>query len=159
MAYADPKYDNPVQLQQPAGAPGSRTQTLALGNGATLGADAGSLIDLSGVPAGSTLVSVQEGLTALASGGASGATAVTAEIARFTTVANDHDSCILPVAKPGVELTIINAGSHILDIYPNQTLPDTINALTAGNPLSISATKVVMLYCTLAGQWHSLLTA
>ena len=152
MSYADPTIDIPVQHKQ-GGA------VLALGSGATLGADPGSLIDFSGVPAGSTLVSTQEGLTALSGGGAAGATVVTAEIARFTTVAADHDSCILPLAVPGVELTIINAGSHILDVYPNQTSPDQINAIAAGSPFSPAAAKVVMFFCTKAGFWHTILTA
>jgi len=128
-----------------------------LASGATLGADAGSLIDFSGVPAGSELQSVQEGLTALAGGGQSGATAITASYVRFTTVAADHNSGVLPAAKPGVSLTVINAGVAILDVFPAGG--DAINALGASTAFSMAATKVALFVCTLAGQWHSTLGA
>jgi len=150
--------DTPVQFKQGG-------KALAVGNGGTLGADAGSLIDFSGVPAGSTLDSVQEGLTALAGGGVAGATPITATIARFTTVATNGDSGVLPPAVPGVQLTVINAGAASLDVYPataaegGVTGGDAINALAQGAEFSMATTKVTMFFCTKLGQWHTLTTS
>jgi hypothetical protein len=154
MAYARTDTDIPVQLQQGG-------KVLALGSGATFGADAGSLMDLSGVPATSTLVSYADALTAGTTQSQAGGLPITAEISRFTTTAHDHDCGTLPVSVPGTQLTIINAGAHILDVYPNAagTTTETINALSANAAFSMSATKVAMFYCTVAGQWHTILTA
>lgn len=63
-----------------------------------------------------------ESLTAHAGGGQGSATLVGLGMTRFTTVASDHDSAILPVATVGgLFLTVWNtdtANEKILDLYP-----------------------------------------
>ena len=162
MSYAITGQLNPVQLQQPKNTNGTVTQVLALGSGGTLGADNGATVDLSGLPATSTLVSYADALTATASGTQSTGYAITAEISRFTTVATNGDAATLPVSVPGTQLTIINANaSHSMQIFPNAggTGSEQINALGANAALSLAATKVAMFYCTVSGQWHTILTA
>lgn len=103
-------------------------------------------------------VSSADALTALASGGQPGATPITTQIARFTTVANAGDSAILPASTPGLELTVINAAAvNSMNVFP--ATGDKINALSANSAFAIAATKVVTFYCTVAGQWHTQLTA
>ena len=92
--YADPTIQAPVQHLQGG-------KVLALASGATLGADPGSLIDFSGVPAGSELQSTQEGLTAATTQTQGGGTPITASFVRFTTVANNGDAATLPPSAPG----------------------------------------------------------
>ncbi len=155
MSYADPTCQDKVQLKQGAA-------TLALGSGATLGADSGALIDLSGVPATSLLQSVQEGLTASTTQTQAAGTAITANMARFTTVANNGDAATLPVSVPGSDIVVINASAtHSMQIFPNAggTTTEQINALGANAAFSLAAAKSVTFYCTLAGQWHTILSA
>jgi hypothetical protein len=105
--------------------------------------------------------SAADALTAGTTQTQAGGLAITAAISRFTTVANNGDACTLPVSAPGMELTIINAGAHSLQVFPNAggTTTEQINALGANAALSMATTKVATLYCTVAGQWHSILTA
>ena len=152
--YADPTIQAPVQHLQGG-------KVLALASGATLGADPGSLIDFSGVPAGSELQSVQEGLTAATTQTQAAGTAITASYVRFTTVANNGDAATLPASAAGVEITVINAGAHSLQIFPNAagTTTEQINALGSNAAISVAAAKVITFFCTLVGQWHTILSA
>lgn len=45
--YSDPTYTTPFQIQQIPAGTGAKTQTVAMGSGCTLGADAGSVVDFS----------------------------------------------------------------------------------------------------------------
>ncbi len=155
LIYADPLCDTPVQHTQ-------QGAVLVIGKGGTLGADLGSLIDLSAVPATGTLESVAEGLTAGTTQSQQGGVPITAMYSRFTTVANNGDAATLPASVPGVALTIINASaSHSLQVFPNAggTTTEKINALGANAAINVAATKVISFYCTLAGQWHTILSA
>ena len=87
-------------------------------------------------------------------------TAVVAMVNRFTTVTADNDAATLPASANGLSITIINAGAHILKVYPNAggTTTETINALSANAAYSISAAGVVTFICCTAGQWHTILS-
>ncbi len=63
--------------------------------------------------------STQEGLTAHAGGLQPLATQINSMCARFTTVASIGDSSILPVAMPGLEITVINAGAASMNVLPD----------------------------------------
>lgn len=102
--------------------------------------------------------SAADALTAHAGGGQGSALALTSVINRITTVASAGDSVKLPVATPGLEITVINAAAvNSMNVFPNTG--DAINALGANAAFALAATKVATFFCTVAGQWHSQLTA
>lgn len=106
-----------------------------------------------------TLQSVNAtGLTAHSTGGQSSATPITSRIAYVTVVAADHDSVLLPVSTPGLELTVINNSAHILDVYGRGN--DTINAIAATSPYTgMTAGKTARFTCPAAGKWFANLSA
>lgn len=102
--------------------------------------------------------SASDALTAHAGGGQANALALTSVINRVTTVGTAGDSVVLPVATPGLEITVINAAAaNSMNVFPASG--DKINALAANAAFAVAATKVVTFYSTVAGQWHSQLTA
>jgi hypothetical protein len=96
-------------------------------------------------------------LTALVGGGQAGATPLLSTQNEFTTVTNDHDSCLLPPSVAGKWIVVINFGGHILDVYANAS--ETINAIAALSPFSINASKVAIFFCPRVGFWYTVLTA
>jgi hypothetical protein len=113
----------------------------------------------SGYSGSNQTYSYADGLTALASGGQAGATAITTSIARFTTVANNGDSALLMPAAPGLAITVINASTanKTMAVYPNGT--DQINGLGASLAIGIPPGAVVEFFTSLTGQWHSLISS
>lgn len=109
------------------------------------------------VISGQEFQSVQEGLTAHAGGGQGSATPITAMVARFTTVATIADSAILPVAVAGLEITVINAASNSMNVFPD--VGSTINALGANAAFALAGGKTVTFFTTKAGAWHGILSA
>lgn len=102
------------------------------------------------LPAAFFNLSCQDGLTALAGGGQSGATAVSQfQISRFTTVANPNDSAILGFTNLGHWRVIINATANAMNLYPRTG--DQINALGLNNPFSIPAGKTALFFCAPGG--------
>lgn len=105
--------------------------------------------------------STQEGLTAHAGGGQALATPINSMCARFTTVATTLDSAILPVAVPGLEITVINAtpaaNATSLNVFPD--VGSSINATAANTPLAVPSAKTAIFFTTAAGSWHSILSA
>lgn len=108
----------------------------------------------SGYSGSNQTYSYADGLTALASGGQTGATPITTSMARFTTVASAGDSSLLMAAAAGLSITVINAGAAIMNVFPAGT--DQINGLGASNAYAVPVGGVVDFFCTLAGQWHTL---
>ena len=103
-------------------------------------------------------VSSADGLTAHAGGGQAGATPITTAIARFTVVATAGDSALLPASAPGLEITVINAtAATSLNVFPQAG--DQVNALGANVAFALAGAKTATFYCTVAGQWHSILSA
>jgi hypothetical protein len=125
--------------------------------------DAGSTLDVSGVTAGASLVSGADALTAHAGGGQANALQLAAVVNRVTTAASAGDSVKL-VATSGVvagqciEQTVINAAAaNSVNVYP--ATGDQINALGANAAFSLAAGKTATFFSTVAGQWHSILSA
>lgn len=103
-------------------------------------------------------VSYVNGLTAKAGGGQSGATACTAVLNRFTTVATAADSGILMASAPGMQVTVTNAAAtNSMNLFP--ATGEQINALGANAAFALAAGKTATLSCTVAGQWHAVLSA
>lgn len=97
-----------------------------------------------------------DALTAHAGGGQGSATAIATSIARFTTVANNGDSAVLMAAAPGLNISVINAGAKILNVFPNGT--DQINSLGASNAFAVPPGGVAEFFTTAAGVWHTVLS-
>ena len=98
------------------------------------------------------------GLTALAGGGQTGATKLSATFNRITTVATAADSVILPSAAPGLTITVKNAAAaNSTNVYP--AVGDAINALAANAAYALAAGKAVQFTSYVAGIWDTILSA
>ena len=110
-----------------------------------------------GYSAGFMTVSTVDSLTAHAGGGQANGTLCTAMINRFTTVATIADSGLLPVSARGMNLTVINAATNSMNLFP--ATGEAINALGANAAFALAGGKSAELYCATAGQWHAILSA
>src|SRR5207245_785414 len=98
-------------------------------------------------------MSYQDALTALAGGGQTGATAILASVARFTTVATAGDSSLLPASLPGSAITVINSGVASMNVFP--AVGDLINNLAANTAIPVAAGAIEEFYCTVTGKWQT----
>ena len=98
-----------------------------------------------------------DALSANSGGVQAGATAITTNLARFTTVGGSGYSAVLPASAPGLEITVINAGANPMTVWPNGA-SDTINGNNNASaiPYVLGVNGVVTFACTVAGAWHSL---
>lgn len=102
--------------------------------------------------------SAQDAITAFAGGGQASARLLTRTINRITTVATAADSVKLPVAVPGMQVTVINAAAaNAMNVFP--ATGGFINALAVNTALSVAANKAIVFVCPVAGRWHTVLTA
>ncbi len=97
------------------------------------------------------------GLTALAGGGRPGATPINAAVNQFATVATGADSCVLPVAYPGLEIIIQNDGAASLQVFGNGS--DTINGTAGATGVALANGSTACYACALAGQWKRFVSA
>lgn len=103
-------------------------------------------------------VSFTNAITAHAGGGQGSATPLTTVINRITTVGTAADSVVLPTAAPGLQITVINAAAaNSANVFP--ATGDAINALGANNAFALAAGKSCNFYSTVAGVWHTILSA
>ncbi|HLG99836.1 MAG TPA: hypothetical protein VKX49_26235 [Bryobacteraceae bacterium] len=112
---------------------------------------------------------VQDGLVAHAGGGQANATPIPAQQARFTTVATNGDSALLPataaiysaaaanVQASSASFMVVNAGVASMNVFPSTG--EQINSLGANAAFAVAAGKVAVFYCTSIGQWHAMLSA
>lgn len=97
----------------------------------------------------------------LVAGGSNAATALNlaslgaggAELNRFTTVAAGAGA-MLPAAKAGLTVMIINHGANNLQVYGNGG--DTINDIAGSTGVAQMPNSAAMYICTSAGAWYSL---
>ena len=82
---------------------------------------------------------------------------ITTMQARFTVVATIADSGVLPVSVAGMNITVINAAANSMNVFPASG--DQINALGVNAAFALAGAKVATFYSTVAGQWHSILSA
>ena len=93
-------------------------------------------------------------LTAASAGTQAAATPILSAIARFTTVGGNGYSGLLPPAKGGRVVTVINAGANTLALFPYGTT-DTIDAIAAQTAYSIPPLNVITFTCGTNGVWYS----
>jgi hypothetical protein len=108
----------------------------------------------------SSLKSVQNAMTAAAGGGqqASGASLITAQHARVTTVATAADSVTLPAAKARKVVVVTNAAAaNSMNVFP--ALGDAIDAGAVNISKAVAAGKTAVFYCAADGLWSSILSA
>jgi hypothetical protein len=110
-----------------------------------------------GYSAGFSTETALNGITAHAGGGQGSATLLTAEINRVTTVATIADSVLMPVSAPGMSVTVTNAATNSMNVFPQSG--DAINALGANAAFAVAGGKTATLTCAVAGQWHAVLSA
>jgi len=94
---------------------------------------------------------VQDALTAFATGGQSSATAITKDIAVFSTVATAADSGKLPTSSAGLHIIVYNRGSNAMALFP--ATGDAIDGLSANSSISIPSGDSIAASCRAAGQW------
>jgi hypothetical protein len=103
-------------------------------------------------------LSAVDGVTATAGGGQANARQIGDMTTRVTTVATAADSVKLPVAVPGLMLTVINAAAaNSMNLFP--ATGEAINAGAANAAFAVAAGKAVLCIATAAKQWHTILTA
>jgi hypothetical protein len=97
-------------------------------------------------------------ITAFAGGGQASGVLLTSYINRVTIVATAADSVKLPIAQPGMQITVINAAAaNSLNVFPG--LGDAINAGAANAAFAVVAAKAATFYCAVAGFWSAILSA
>jgi hypothetical protein len=112
----------------------------------------------SGFSNGFQTFSSKDAITAFAGGGQASATPLLSMLNRVTTVGTAADSVKLPAAVPGMEITVINAhATNSMNVFPSTG--DAINALGANAAFALAATKTATFFSTVAGVWHSQLSA
>lgn len=115
-----------------------------------------------------SLFSTATGITALAGGGQTGATALTKMWNRVDTCATNSDSVMLMPAIPGAFQGVYNNTANTLAIFGQPTNPvtgvgDTIATSTSntqqatGTGITLATTRFCILVCFVAGQWKQLL--
>ena len=95
---------------------------------------------------------VATGLTALAGGGQSGATKLTGNINRITTVATAADSALLPAGTVGKRVSVFNATANSTTIYPQTGESIGTGAANAG--FAVGAGKGAVFECVAGGLWN-----
>lgn len=105
-----------------------------------------------------TTFSYKDAITAFAGGGQASAVLLTTHFNRVTTVGTAADSVKLPPALPGMFMAVINAAAaNSMNVFPSSG--EGINALANDAAFAMAANKAALFVCTVAGKWHSILTA
>lgn len=77
--------------------------------------------------------------------------AITTALARFTTVGSTtNNSCVLPAAAPGLEITVLNAGANPLYVFGAGA--DQINGASAAAQVPVNGS--LTFNATVAAKWH-----
>jgi hypothetical protein len=95
---------------------------------------------------------VQNALTALASGGQSGATQLAAGMNRITVCATAGDSVALPAATAGVIVSVVNVGATAAAIFPLGAT-DVIQGIAAQTAMTLASGSSIQFRCAVAGTW------
>ena len=97
------------------------------------------------------------GIVAAAGGGQANATKLLNTINEVDTVVTANDSVMLPQAKPGISVAVINNTANACQVFGLGT--DTINGVAYGTGVSLPANKTSLYYCATLGKWFRLLSA
>lgn len=102
--------------------------------------------------------SVVTGITALAGGGQSGATPLSAQFNIISTCATAADSCLLPLIpqdNSAIFVWVKNNGAQSSTIYPQ--VGDSINALSANAGLAVAAGAKQCFVNVSGSNWQAML--
>ena len=102
-------------------------------------------------------VSSTNAITATPSGTQANSFAVTTAINRITVVATAGDSVRLPLAAPGMQIIVSNAGGAAMTVWPG--VGDAVNSLSANAAYSLPINKTAEFFSAASGFWHSVLSA
>jgi hypothetical protein len=108
---------------------------------------------------GNNLVNSQDGLVALAGGGAAGATQLTLGLNYVKTTVTANDSALLPASIIGGSVKVKNGGASNLTIYayPVSSLQsgvlDTINGTAGATGVTVAPGATAEFNCSAAGAW------
>ena len=109
------------------------------------------------VKIGGLLTSVEDGITATASGTQSTAYQLSARLNRIATCATNGDSVKLPPPEVGLEIVVINDGAANAQVFGHGT--DTVDAVATATGVTLTAAKRCTYYCTSitagVGAWQS----
>jgi len=94
-------------------------------------------------------------LTAFAGGGQASATLLPAAINRVTTVATAADSVKLPLARPGRQITVINASANSMNVFPQTG--EFINGLAVNTAIALAGGATGIFTSAVTGTWNSLI--
>lgn len=97
------------------------------------------------------LQSFSANLTAHSGGGQAAGTPLTAMQNFFSVVAAPGDSGLLPPAKAGMQITVINQTATSMNVFAAGT--DTINAGGAGGSVAVTNAGPTIFFSGVAGQW------
>ena len=97
------------------------------------------------------------GLTAKAGGGQSGATALTGNINKVTTVASANDSALLPAGVGGRRVSVRNGSANSMNVFPQTG--ESINEGAANAAFAVTAGKTAIFECVATGLWNATLSA
>jgi hypothetical protein len=103
--------------------------------------------------AGFVVESAADNITANAGGGQAGATLLSNELNRITTVANVGDSVKLPPALAGLTIVVTNHGAKPMQVYGSGT--DTIDDSATATGVSQMQGSVVIFACHTSGAWYT----
>lgn len=94
------------------------------------------------------------GITAYATGGQAGAAQLTSSFNVVATVGTTGDSVKLPLASPGIKVTIFNEGANAMDVFPNTS--DTLSGGAADTAVSLAAGSNITYFAIDATNWEVL---
>jgi hypothetical protein len=115
---------------------------------------------VSGQSGGFQTFATQTGITAHAGGGQASATPITAMQAQISVAATTGDSVLLPPAKQGMEIIVVNNGAASANVFSasagqgGQSGGDTMNG-TANGSAAVAAATVLLFFCFVNGAWVS----
>ena len=102
---------------------------------------------------GLMLESSTDNITAFAGGGQAGATPITTQTARITTVATANDSVLLPPSAAGLEVLLINKAVNPMQVFGAGT--DTIDDIATATGVSQMGGSLVIYTSAGSNKWYS----
>jgi hypothetical protein len=107
-----------------------------------------------GFSSGFQTFSSTDGLVAHAGGGQGAGTPIVSMQNLFTTVASAGDSGLLPSAKVGMQIDVVNKTATSMNVFPASG--ETINGQAANTAVAVvggAQGSVTVFFCGTAGQW------
>jgi hypothetical protein len=100
---------------------------------------------------------VSANLSANVTGTQAGATPLPSMINSVNVSGAVNSAVLLPVSAPGMQITVGTITANAVNVYPQ--VNEKINGLGANLALNVPANKSAVFVCSVAGQWHGVLSA